>query len=281
MKETRVFQLVGYLIPGLVLGYLTLVSMMWAVWGAPIPPTHYVALLGALAVVLGAFLSLATPDSGRVVALVGLFAMGSSWIPGVVSLVPRHNVIISPLAHLAFLLYFAAVAFVLLYPKPWRWSVPALAAVLCLAFSFAAVTTVSRVRSGEFARPSFAYFRWRPGGDALTIERDSEGWMDSKARSLLQQAGIRGKLEWTGSSGERGASHRVILLAQEKPSSRFGLHYPRDDVLIYAYDGAAWRMIPENADTFPSFATIEPQNSGVMLWQDVDGARQGGVVFTW
>lgn len=281
MNSARPIQFVIYLLAVLVLGYLTFISMMWGVWGAPVHPSHYIALLGALAIFVGAFITLARPGWGRLLGLVGLAAMGSLWIPGIVEIVPQHNVIISPAAYLAFLLYFAAIGFALLYPRRWRWSLLAFVVVLCVAIGFVAVTTVSRVRAGEYARPSFAYFRWYPGAATLAIEHDSDAWVDSEARSMLERAGIHGRLEWIGSSGERRASHRIILLAQSQPSSVHELRYPRDGVLIYAYDGEKWRIIPEGAATFSSFATIEPQNSSTMLWQDAAGGRQGTAAFTW
>lgn len=281
MNVARPVQFVFYLIAALVLGYLTFMSMMWGVWGAPVHPTHYISLLGALALFAGAFVSLANPNGGRIVSLAGLASMGSLWIPGVVSLVPQHNTIISPLSYLVFLLYFATVGFALFYPIRWRWSVPAFVIVLCVAAGFAGVTALTRVRGGEFVRPSFAYFRWHPGGESLVIEQDPDGWIDSEARTLLEQAGIRGGLEWTGSSGDRSASHRVILLAQRQPVSRYELHYPRQGILIYAFDGARWQMIPERAPTFSTFATLEPEKSATMLWQDAGGGRQGTTAFTW
>jgi hypothetical protein len=281
MNPARPAQFVIYVAAALVLGYLTFMSMMWGVWGAPVHPTHYIALLGALALLAGAFVSLANPNWGRLFSLAGLVGMGSLWIPGVVALVPQHNIIVSPVEYLAFLLYFSVIGFALLYPKRWKWSVPAFAVVLGAAAGFAGVTASARVRGGEFVRPSFAFFRWYPGGESLVIEQDSDGWIDSEARTLLQQAGIRGRLEWTGSSGERSASHRVILLAQRQPVVHYELHYPRHGILIYAFDGARSQLIPERAATFSTFATLESENQSTMLWQDAGGGREGTTAFTW
>lgn len=273
-------QFAGFLVTAVVLGSSTFRSMMWGIWGAPVYPTHYIALLGAFGVFVGAFLSLWQPERGRLVALVGLAGLGTLWVPGVVALVPEPGIHASPWAYSIFLLYFVALGFGLLYPKRWKWSLPALVATLALAVAFAGVVTASRVRDGELVSPSFASFRWTRAEGGLVVD-DPRGWIDAETRSSLERAGIRGRLEWTASSGERSSSHRIILLVQAQPPGAFELHYPRGEVLVYAYDGVQWRMIPDDAETFPASATIEPQDSATILWQDTGGGRQGTLAFTW
>lgn len=275
-------QFVIYAVTALLLGFLTFRSMMWGVWGAPVHPAHYMGLLGAFALFVGAIISLSRPAQGRFVSMMGLAGMGTFWLPATASLVPQHDVIISPVAFLVVGLFFAAAGFALLYPRRWRWSLPALGLLVCTAIGIAGMVTARRLHDGEYARPSFAYFHWHPGGEGLEVRLDPDGWMDSEARALLARSGIHGTLEWSGSSGEHSAGHRVILLAQRQPVSPFRLHYPRQGILIYAYDGSQWRVIPESAATFPSFATIQPEGSNTMLWQeDADGGRQGTTAFSW
>lgn len=281
MNEARPVQFLIYLVSGLVLGYLTFRSIMWGVWGAPVFSTHYIALMGSFALVAGAFISLANSNRGRIVSLAGLLSMGLLWIPGVVVLVPQHNSVISPTAYWVFLLYFSVIGFGLLYPKRWKWSVLTFAVLLIIAAGFIGVTATVRVRGGEFVRPSFAFYRWHPGEESLVIERDLYGWIDSETLTMLQQAGIRGTLECTGGSGPGSESHRVIVLAQRQPVRPYKLHYPRQGILIYAFDGEDWKMIPQNAPTFHTFATLEPEKSVTMLWEDVGGGRQGGAAITW
>ena len=281
MNAIRSLQCVVYLITALVLGYLTYMSLMWGVWGAPVYPTHFIALLGALGLFVSALVSLGWARTGRTLAVVSLAALGTFWVPGVISLVPQHNIIVSPIDFFVVGLYFGAVGFALLYPVRWRWSVPAFVLVLSTAVTLAAVTAIRRFQSGEYARPSFAYFKWSPSGNGLTVERDLDGWIDSETKALLQRSGIRGKLEGTGSSGARSAAHRVILLAQRAPGTSYQLRYPRVGTLIYTFDGSLWRMIPSNAATYSSYATIEPQGSSTMLREDVGGGRQGTAAFVW
>src|SRR5262245_6146096 len=114
-KSVCFLQCVVYLFAAIVLGYFSLMSMMAGVWGAPVLPNHYLALLGALGLAVGSVTSLFNPIGGRSFAVVSLAALGTFWVPAVMSLVPRHNVIVPPLAFALVALYFAAVAFVLLY----------------------------------------------------------------------------------------------------------------------------------------------------------------------
>lgn len=281
MNPTRPIQCVVYLLTALVLGYFTFMSMMRGVWGAPVHPAHYFALLGALGLIASALVTLAMPPGGRTLAAVSLAALGTLWIPSVVSLVPQHGVIPSPIAFLLVALYFAVVGFTLFYPVRWKWSVPALVLVLGVAVILAAVTSIRRIQCGEYSRPSFAFFRWSRSGNDLTVERDHAGWIDSKVRTLLHRSGIHGALEWTGSSGQRSAPHRVILLAERQPVAPYQLRYPRLGTVIYAFDGSQWHMIPSDAATYSSYATIQPEGSITMLWQDVGGGRQGSTAFVW
>ncbi len=172
-------------------------------------------------------------------------------------------------------------AFALFHPRRWRWSVPAFVALLGLAAAFAGVAAAERLRSGELYRYSVASFRWRAGGEGLLVERDPGGWIDAEARRLLEAAGIRGRLDFSGASGDPSAPRRMIVLAQHPPPSRHELRYPRDGVIVYAFDGESWRTLPPHAPTFPSSATLEPEGSTTVLWQAVRGGRTGATAFRW
>ena len=270
-----------YLVASAVLGGLTFWSMMWAVWGAPVGAAQVVALLGSVALLAAAFLSLGNAQRARRLGLAGLLSMGALWIPGVAALLPLHGVAASPWAGLPFVLYFAATGFALFHPRRWRWSLPAFVVLLGLAASVAGVTLAQRFRSGDLAAFTVATFRWEAGGERLVVDRDPEGRIDPAARRLLEAAGIRGRLDFAAASGEPRAARRVIVLAQRAPRSHIELHYPRDGLVIYAFDGERWRTLPPDAPTFPTSATLETEGSTTMLWQRVRGGRQGSPAFYW
>jgi len=272
---------VAYLLTAIVLGYFSLTSMMWSIWGAPILPNHHLALLGTLGLLITSVTSLFSLVGGRSFAVISLAALGSLWAPAVMSLVPQHNVIVGPLGFGLVAVYFAAVAFTLLYPVRWKWSVPVLLLVLGGAVTPVVATGINRIQRGEYAWPSFAFFRWSVGGDALQVEYDPDQWIDSDTQALLEHSGIRGRLHWTGSSGLRSATHRIILLARSQPPTSYPLYHPLVGTLIYSFDGSRWRKIPSGARTYPTYATIEPEGSNTILSEDIGVGRQGTTAFMW
>jgi hypothetical protein len=278
----RALQCFVYLSTGLVLGYFSWMSMMWGIWGAPVHIVHYLAVVGALALLGGAFICLVNAGRGRIVAIGSLLLMGTFWGPATASLVPQHSILVSPVAFFLVSLYLGAIAFSLFYPTRWRWSFPALFVVLLSAIGIVAATAIHRVRTGEFSRPSIAYFRWHPSNQgSIEIVRDSDGWIDTEVKTLLEQGGIHGQLAWTGASGERDASHRLIIIAAAPPPQRHELPYPRDGVIVYIFDGSRWRSLPQGTATYPAAAILEPQGSNTMLWQESGGGRRGTTAFTW
>jgi hypothetical protein len=100
LKRGNAPQFFMYSITALVLGSLTFYSMMWGVWGAPVSWTHYVSLIGALFVFVASPLSLKQPETARIVSIIGLSAISFLWIPGIASLVPAFNEIITLFAYI-------------------------------------------------------------------------------------------------------------------------------------------------------------------------------------
>jgi hypothetical protein len=165
-----------------------------------------------------------------------------------------------------------------------RWSfINPLFGTLCTLTALAAVAAgviyETRLRRGDYAQPSFAYFRWWPGTDNLVIDSDPGGWISPDTQSLLEHAGIRGRVGWVSTVGERSAEHRVIVLAQRLPTNACKIYFPRERVLIYVYDGSRWRTIPNGATTFPSFATLEPGNPIPIVWDHSAGGWSGTAAF--
>jgi hypothetical protein len=269
-----------FLLSGVITGGLSYFSMMRGIWGVSIDPAHYIALAGAAMLVFAALLTWKRPELGRLLSVIGLIMTGYLWIPSTAGLIPRYNVIISPFAYIAYLLYFGSLAFALFYPIKWKLSVPIFLLCLSIGLAFAATTAFRLIQSGEYKRPSIACFRWYPGGESLIV-KDQDHWIDAEMESMLKDARLHGILKWTGSIGPRSAKHRMILIAQRRPDAAFQAHYPRDCFVIYAFDGSIWLKIPPNASTFPSFATVKPENGATVLWEDVSGGHQGTGVFNW
>jgi len=251
------------------------------VWGAPLRLPNYLGLLGALGLLVSAIVSLVNPVVGRRLALLSLAALGTMCVPGVVGLVPQHSINIPLSLYCVVALYFGGVALVLFYPVAWRWSLLALLMLFSVAITLVVVTGAFRYWHGEYSRPSIAYFLWADGeSDALLVRGDTGDWIDPETRSLLERAGIRGTLHWTGATGKQSASHRMIILAQSRPPS-FQLRYPKDRIVVYALDGSDWRMLPVQAERYSSYATLETNGSTTTLWETIGGGRQGTTAFSW
>jgi hypothetical protein len=281
MKSHRVSFIV-YLIAALVLGFTIFRSMMWGVWGAPVSPLHYLALLGSVVLFFGAFICLVNHFSGRIVCGIALCLLGTFYVPATVSIVPAHNEILSPIVFLILLAYFSALAFVLFFPTRWKFSVPFYLITLGIAGALAAGTFIQRTAKGEYARPAFAFFVWKPGESVLQVQNDNDHWITTETKSLLEQNGIRGSLEWAGSSGYGTEKIRVIILAQRQITLIKQIPYPRRGTVVYAFDGTNWKTLPQNAPTYSTFATLEPQGSNTMLKEQLaNGGIQGSGAFFW
>lgn len=259
MNAVRAVQSVVYLLTALVLLCFTLGPLMLVAWGPPGSlPRYIIALCGAFGLAFSAIVSLRAPVAGRYAAVVSLAALGVLWVPGVVYLVPQHGINVGWVYSVLFAAYLAAVGFALLYPVRWRWSVLVFALVLAGAIVPSGTVALQRYQSGEYAWPSFTYFRWYPDPESLLVVDDGNRRLDPKTKALLERWGIRGRLDWMGMSGRSTATHRVIVLAQRPPTESYELHIPRAGLLVYAFDGSQWRRIPEDAATYPSFAVLEP-----------------------
>jgi len=283
MNAHRIIQGCVYLFACIPFGIITLRSIMVGVWGVSISPLRYVAFLSCFALLAGAATSFSNAARGRIIALFALAGIGTVWIPSVVSLVPHYNTIIAPIGYIIFAGYFAAVAFVLFFPNRWRYSILTFTTLCFLTISIGAVSYLSLLKQGEYSRPAFTYFHWNSEPlNNLVINGDADGWIDNNVRGILEQAGIHGTLQWSGSSGERTLPNHVVVLAKTRPTSTGRLYYPRQGSLVYAYDGVQWLKCPSDALTFSSFATLESESSdNTMLYEEVSGGRQGSFAFKW
>jgi hypothetical protein len=131
--SSKIVQFIVFLISGLVLAVTTMYQILWCIWGAPVYPTQIVALLSSLGLVVASFLILRKPSLGRTVAIITLGGVGTWWLPAVVYCAIHHDSMESRY-YFALFIYFIAIGFALLYPKPikfgWIWFLALIALTL-------------------------------------------------------------------------------------------------------------------------------------------------------
>ena len=282
MKKHKIVSFIVYLIAALTLGLVAFESMMAGVWGVKISPLNYVAVLAAMTLFFGSFVCLFNLPSGRKICGVALAALGTFYVPAMVSIVPANNESFSPFIYLIFLAYFGAFGFALFYPTKRKFSWPLFLIILLTAGAFVGFTFTNRVAGGEYDRPALCFFVWKPGGSELQIENDSDHWIKSETKTLLEQNGIRGQLKWNGSRGYPTKKNQVIILSKQQIITSKQIFYPRNGTIIYAFDGINWQMFPQIILTYPAIATLDPFGSNTMLNERLaDGATQGSGAFFW
>jgi hypothetical protein len=276
----RPLHFIVLLVGGLIYGFFTFQALMWAVWGAPTHPVQYIALLSSLVLLLSAFVSLASPEVARKLAVACVLGVGVYYIPATQSLVPSATLRISPMAYLLIGGYFALLSFALFYPKRFQLSIPVIVVCLLVAIGFSAHTLVQRKLDGEFRRPSIAYFKWTPSDAPLSIPnpRDRE-WLSERMLASLSEHGLRGSLDWQGSQGARDAQPKMIVISSGPIPESKDLHYPKGDFVIYVYNGSDWNSIPAEPQVYPSFATLE--TDGMLRQKTSSGGIQGSSAFRW
>jgi hypothetical protein len=190
MKSAGAIQPLVYVIGGGLLACAVVLRMLLVVWGVPLHPLLFFALLSALAVVAGGVASFSRPEHGRIIAICGFLGFLSIWIPWIISIVPRHSAISSPLAYLTVFGYLALLAFALLYPTRSRSSVTLFVLVCLCGVITVGATYEHRRRQGEYARPGIACFRWSAdSASQLQIARDPLGCVDTEAGRAAPRRG--------------------------------------------------------------------------------------------
>jgi hypothetical protein len=200
MRMTRV-QSWLFLIAALLLGYCNWMSMMWAVWGAPLSWNHYVGLLAELCLLVAAIISFKSPERGRGLALLAILGMSTFWLPAVSSLVPTDSVRVSPASYLIIGLYVATFTFALCFPSRSRLSIAVCGALWIVVGAICGITYVRRAADGEYDRPTFVFCKWHGGGTELTVS-DPLGAIDSPDRDFLGRSGLRGRIDCDGATGD-------------------------------------------------------------------------------
>jgi len=279
-KMNRALPFLVLLGGGLVYSFFTFQSLMWAVWGAPTHPIQYVALFSALGLLLSAFVTLASAEVGRWMAIACSLGIGAYYIPATQSLIPSASLIVSPIAYLLIVGYFALLAFCLFYPRRLPFSIAVLVLTVLVALGFSAHTFASRLSDGEYRRPGMAYFKWTPSAAELHIkdERD-QNWLTDEMLAILSSRGVQGSLDWQGSQGAKEKRPKMIVIASGPIPENKDLHYPKGDYVIYIFDGSSWSSVPSDPEVYPSFATLE--TDGMIRQRTSSGGIQGTSAFRW
>lgn len=214
-------------------------------------------------------------------SIICTLGVGIYYIPATQSLVPSATLIISPVAYVLIGGYFALLAFCLFYPKRLVFSIPVLALSLLIAAGFSAQTLFDRISDGEFRRPAMAYFKWIPPSDSELHISDSrdKGWLSENMLSTLSSKGFRGSLDWQGSQGGRANQPKMIVISSGPIQEDKNLQYPKGDYVIYVFNGTDWITIPDDAEFYPSFATLE--TDGMIRQKTSSGGIQGTSAFRW
>jgi hypothetical protein len=255
-------------------------SLMLVFYGVVPHPLLLFALLSCGGFIAAGIVTLSNPIRGRMIAVCALIAVAPLWVVWIIELVPQYSIRFSLLTYALLPIYVVVLAFVLFLPHRLRFSITIIVVVCCSAGILAWGTYVKRVQGGEYDRPGVACFRWRTDpANQLVILRDPINWIDARARHALEQAHIHGTLQWTGSVGEPRLRNRMIVLLQTKPANGTRLYPPRDGVLLYAFDGQRWLKSPGDAPTYPLFLTLEDKEGHTMLYEQVDGGKQGSEAF--
>ena len=256
--------------------------MLLIFYGISLHPLLFVALLGAFAVAAGGMVSLAQPSRGRLIAACGLAGLLTNWFPWLISIVPEHNIIPSPLAYVPIVAYPVVVAFAAFYPAQSLAGICALLAICGAGALTFTITYRQRIRMGEYDRPSIACFRWDPTpSDTLVIARDPLGCIDDRARATLLSANLHGSLYWCGGSTLE-TSQRVLVVAQARPPEHSQVFYPRHGLVVYAFDGHDWSKIPRDVETYALYSTFQPSGADTMICSDeFSGSRTCTACLQW
>ena len=292
-------QSIGIALSGaaLLLGFFTLQSIMWAVWGAPTHWVQYLALLGCVGLFATSILWLIAGRIGRTAPILSVAAMGTLFIPAAASLVPEHDTITSPTAVVLIITYFVAAGIVLLLPPRRSWRSWLFAVSILASLGYASHTFYARWRDGEFDRPAFAFYSLTPlhaadsrktpdrprAAGTLQVYERQRPWLAPELERRLAQAGVSGKLKWLCASGSRSNDHRIVVISVGSPAVKANLHYPRHGHIAYIFDGVAWHTIPDDAATYESHAVLETEGNVSRLRQKsaAGGGESESYACTW
>jgi len=129
----RLFQWTGYLASAFLLKYLVFPSEVATAWSAGVSSRFSPVAIGFGGLLLAGFLSLRKPDSARILAVCGAGFLTLIWFPSILNLVRAPIMFLEWRNWLLIAVYFSAMAFILLYPHPFRsWGRQAMALLVII-----------------------------------------------------------------------------------------------------------------------------------------------------
>jgi hypothetical protein len=205
-------------------------------------------------------------------------AIAFFFVPAVVSLVPAHNTITSPLAFVVILGYLAAVGFAFLTPRIASWPAIAYAVLICAAVALYTSTYLDRARTGEYAWPVFDFYLVE-GNEPLFVGKDHMQVLTDSDIARLKTIGLRGEVNWYGRSGNAGAAS-VIVICRARPDEPKRIHFPKAGRVLFIYDGDRWMTVPASFESYERFVTLQTDG---MLSQELSsgGVQSSRVYMTW
>ncbi len=268
------------IISALLLGFNAYQMIMLAVWGVPSAQQHYLAFYASLLLLIAGIITMILFNAGRIVALIALLGMGVMYIPASAFLVPAHNSIVTPMAWILMLLYFVSLASVLILRPRFKINIPVFFLLALVSVGFAGEQFYDRWQDGEYQRPSLFTYKWTPSNSDLQVDIGEEYFSDSLI-DQLNDHGINGQLMIEGVTGNEHATHKVFVICQSEPVLPKKLYYPKDNYLVYLYDGEKWSTFPHGAQTYDSYAMLETSSKSSYIKQKTDGGETFSLAFSW
>lgn len=258
------------LIRGVLCAAFCSVGGLCALYGTFFALYQPIFILGALSGVLmltGGAVSARNPTTGRQIIVAGLLGLFPLFYDFVISIVPEHARISSPVDLLWIATYLGLVALALFLPRPFRFSPIIFVTLIAAVGSIIAVTYHKRLSEGEYDRPTLECYKWDAtfSGDLVLVDYFGSSSQKEELTTLLQNADVHGTVTSLGSGDFSPKGNRLIVVAQTKPPLDSKLFFPKSGSLLYLFDGAAWRKFPPDLPTCSLYASFKAYGAQAMI----------------
>ena len=115
---------------------------------------------------------------------------------------------------------------------------------------------------------------------AALMSAFSPKWGRKVAIDLMTRAGVTGRINSNGRSGEI-SQRKLIFLVAGQISAPYNAHFPRGGTQVHAFDGKRWLAIPPDAREFPLFVTLKPEGRWTMCQEKMEYGTQGHAAYGW